>query len=138
MGRGAAAGVAQLLAGQPVAGRPAAREPVWGMWHQDSFWFSSSKGSRKSRNLNADPRCMVTTEDPVDPVIVEGGAELITEPGLLETMLAMENAKYGTSYGIEMLDPALNSSWRIRPVWAFGLRGDDFTGSPTRWDFGSA
>jgi hypothetical protein len=124
------------LASRWPDGRPHVM-PVWGMWHQDSFWFSSSKGSRKSRNLSADPRCTVTTEDAVDPVIVEGVAELITELGQLETMLALENAKYGTSYGVEMLDPALNSSWRVRPVWAFGLRGDDFTGSPTRWEFGS-
>jgi hypothetical protein len=26
--------------------------------------------------------------------------------------------------------------FRVRPVWAFGLQAGDFTGSPTRWDFG--
>lgn len=122
------------LASRWPDGRPHAM-PVWGVWHQDFFWFSSSNQSRKSRNLAADPRCVVTTEDAPNPVIVEGAAELIRDPQDLETILTLENAKYSTDYGIEMLDPALNSTWRVRPNWAFGLREDDFTGSPTRWEF---
>lgn len=107
--------------------------PVWGLWHERAFWFSSSKGSRKARNLAADPRCVVTTEDAADPVIMEGSAELVTEPEALATMLALENAKYDTNYTIDLLDPDVNSVYRVRPRWAFGLRHDDFTGSPTRW-----
>lgn len=113
-------------------GRPHAM-PVWGLWHERAFWFSSSKGSRKARNLAADPRCVVTTEDAADPVIMEGSAELVTEPEALATMLALENAKYDTNYTIDLLDPDVNSVYRVRPRWAFGLRHDDFTGSPTRW-----
>ena len=109
--------------------------PVWGMWHEDSFWFSSSKPSRKARNLTADPRCMVATEDAVNPVVVEGQASLVTDRDELAMMLALENAKYSTDYGIETLDPAINSTFRVRPRWVFGLRTDDFAGSPTRWDF---
>jgi len=108
---------------------------VWGMWHEGEFWFSSSKPSRKARNLTANPRCVVATEDTENPVVVEGTARLITSPQELALMLTLENAKYSTSYGIEMLDPALNASFRIRPIWAFGLQAGDFTGSPTRWDF---
>ena len=115
-------------------GRPHSM-PVWGMWHEGMLWFSSSKPSRKSRNLAADPRCVVTTEDALDPVVVEGTAELITDPGQLAAMLALENAKYETDYGIEMMDPALNSCFRIHPRWAFGIEHGDFTGSPTRWEF---
>ena len=114
-------------------GRPHAM-PVWGLWHERAFWFSSSKGSRKARNLAADPRCVVTTEDAADPVIMEGSAELVTEPEALATMLALENAKYDTNYTIDLLDPDVNSVYRVRPRWAFGLRHDDFTGSPTRWN----
>lgn len=115
-------------------GRPHAM-PVWGMWHQEEFWFSSSNGSRKARNLLVNPRCMVATEDAENPVILEGTARLITSPPELDLMLTLENTKYSTSYGIEMLDPTLNASFRVRPSWAFGLQAGDFTGSPTRWDF---
>jgi hypothetical protein len=115
-------------------GRPHAM-PVWGIWHEGAFWFSSSKPSRKSRNLSADPRCVVTTEDAENPVVVEGIAELVAGPDDLATLLALENAKYSTDYGIEMLDPIANSAFRVRPLWAFGLKAGDFTGSPTRWEF---
>ena len=115
-------------------GRPHAM-PVWGMWHQEEFWFSSSNGSRKARNLLVNPRCMVATEDAENPVILEGTARLITSPPELDLMLTLENTKYSTSYGIEMLDPTLNASFRVRPSWAFGLQAGDFTGSPTRWEF---
>jgi len=30
--------------------------PVWGMWQESAFWFSSSKDSRKARNLAANTR----------------------------------------------------------------------------------
>ena len=113
-------------------GRPHAM-PVWGLWHEGALWFSSSKGSRKARNLAADPRCVVTTEDAADPVVMEGSAELVTEPEALATILTLENAKYDTNYTIELLDPDVNCVYRVRPRWAFGLRHDDFTGSPTRW-----
>jgi hypothetical protein len=115
-------------------GRPHAM-PVWGIWHEETFWFSSSKPSRKSKNLSADPRCVVTTEDADNPVVVEGIAELIAGPNDLATLLALENAKYSTDYGIEMLDPVANSAFRVSPLWVFGLQAGDFTGSPTRWDF---
>jgi hypothetical protein len=115
-------------------GRPHAM-PVWGMWHEDEFWFSCSKLSRKSKNLTTNPRCVVATEDANNPVVVEGTARLITSRQQLALMLTLENTKYSTNYGIEMLDPAVNASFRIRPAWAFGLQAGDFTGSPTRWDF---
>jgi hypothetical protein len=117
-------------------GRPHAM-PVWGVWDDGSFWFSSSRRSRKARNLAADPRCVVTTENAVEPVVVEGTAEVITDTQALTRMLALENAKYSTDYSIELLDPAVNATIRVRPRWAFGLAEGDFTGSPTRWVFES-
>lgn len=115
-------------------GRPHAM-PVWGMWHDGAFWFSSSKPSRKSRNLAANPRCVVTTEDALNPVVVEGTAELLSDLRDLEELLTLENAKYETDYKIELLDPAVNSCFRVTPRWAFGIKHGDFEGSPTRWVF---
>src|SRR4051794_15037421 len=109
--------------------------PVWATWHAAALWFSSSNGSRKTRNLLLDPRCVLTTEDPENPVIVEGAAELLRERPDLETLLAIENAKYATSYGFEMVDPQLNSAFRLRPARVFGLRSAAFNATPTRWDF---
>ena len=109
--------------------------PVWAIWHAEALWFSSANGSRKAQNLRNDPRCVLTTEDPENPVIVEGTAELLRNPADLETLLAIENAKYGTSYGLEILNPEENSAYRVRPKWVFGLRSEAFTETPTRWIF---
>src|SRR3954471_19860601 len=49
--------------------------PVWGVWLGGRLWFSSALSSRKARNLAADPRCTVTTDDAQNPVVVDGVAE---------------------------------------------------------------
>jgi PPOX class probable F420-dependent enzyme len=115
-------------------GRPHAM-PVWGIWSDDSFWFSSSVRSRKTRNVGADPRCVVTIEDALDPVVMEGTARVITDMDAVARFLELINAKYETDYALEFLDPAVNATIEVRPGWAFGLLHDDFSGSPTRWVF---
>jgi len=77
----------------------------------------------------------VTTEDPLEPVVLEGVAEVVTDHEALTRFLAGINAKYATTYGPELSDPAVNATFRIRPRRVIGLTEDDFTGSPTRWTF---
>jgi PPOX class probable F420-dependent enzyme len=109
--------------------------PVWGMWDDSTFWFSSSASSRKTRNLADDPRCVVTTEDARDPVVIEGTARIYTEPAVLQRVIDLMNAKYATGIELSFLDPAVNATIGVRPQRVFGLRSADFTGSPTRWVF---
>ena len=109
--------------------------PVWAVWYQARLWFSSSNGSRKARNLGAEPRCTLSTGDPLEPVVVQGRARRVTDRAALATMLAEENAKYGTSYGADMVDPAANSVFSLAPDWVFALDSRDFSGSPTRFIF---
>lgn len=110
--------------------------PVWGVWHDDSLWFSSGGRSRKIRSLRANPRCAAATQDPEEPVVVEGVAEIVTEHAGLADFIARTNAKYDTDYGVDFLDPAVNATVRVRARWAFALTEEDFAGSPTRWTFG--
>jgi hypothetical protein len=110
--------------------------PVWAVLFDDRLWFSSSKRSRKARNLFTNPYCSVTTDNPAEPVVAEGRVELVTDLAVLETVLAAENAKYETDYGPELLDPNANSFFALSLEHAFGLVQADFTGSPTRWAFG--
>jgi PPOX class probable F420-dependent enzyme len=110
--------------------------PVWAVWDGVLLWFSSSLDSRKVRNLRGQPHCCVTTEDPTEPVVLEGEATIETDPAAIRRYLDEMNAKYETAYGPEFLDPAVNATVRIRPRQAIGLRQEDFTGSPTRWTLG--
>ena len=45
------------------------------------------------------------------------------------------NANYEVAYRVDFLDPAVNATIRLRPRWDFGLKEEDFTGSPTRCRF---
>jgi PPOX class probable F420-dependent enzyme len=112
-------------------GRPHSM-PVWGVWDGEAFWFSSGNRSRKARNLGADPRCVVTTEDASEPVVIEGDADIVREQDAIAPVAELMNSKYG---GITVEFLAANATIRVRPRWAFGIAHDDFTGSPTRWDF---
>jgi PPOX class probable F420-dependent enzyme len=115
-------------------GRPHAMA-VWAVWHDGSLWFSSSLRARKIRNLRAEPRCVVTTQDADNPVVLEGSGEVVVDSEAIATFLALSNRKYATDYPIDFLHPAVNATVRVRPRWVFGLRQGDFTGSPTRWVF---
>jgi Pyridoxamine 5''-phosphate oxidase. len=96
--------------------------PVWGMWDDSTLWFTSSAGSRKVRNLTADPRCCITTEDASDPVIIEGTAHISTELPVLRRVVDLMNAKYRTDYRVDFLDPAKNATIGVRPRRVFSMR----------------
>jgi general stress protein 26 len=109
--------------------------PVWGVWDTGALWFSSAVRSRKVRNLSAEPRCVVATENTWEPVVVEGMAEIVREVGSLARFIGLTNTKYETDYGVDFLDPDVNATVRVTPTWVFALSEDDFEGSPTRWTF---
>ncbi|MBO2453887.1 pyridoxamine 5'-phosphate oxidase family protein [Actinomadura barringtoniae] len=115
-------------------GRPHAM-PVWGCWSGEAFWFSSSRPSRKIKNLRDNADVVVTTEEAENPVVIEGRAEIVTDPVDLQRFIDMVNAKYDTGYRVDFLDPEVNAVVAVRPQWAFGLQQEDFKGSPTRWGF---
>lgn len=109
--------------------------PVWGVWAEDALWFSSSRASRKARNLVAHPDCAITTDNAYEPVVIEGAGELIDDLGTISDFVARVNQKYKTDYSTDFFKPPANLCFRVRPSWAFGLTEADFTGSPTRWVF---
>lgn len=102
--------------------------PLWGLWLDDRFCFSTAITAVKSRNLVADPRCAVTIEDGHHAVIVEGTAKL-TE---LEEVPGFTKA-YEDKYG-ETIDQG--PIWTVTPTVAFAFREDEtFSTSATRWEF---
>jgi PPOX class probable F420-dependent enzyme len=109
--------------------------PVWGVWDGTAVWFSTSNGSRKSCNLLADPRCTLTTDDALNPVILDGRVELLTDAASIERAIALVNEKYATNYDVSFQDPNVNRTFRFTPEVGFGLLESDFAGSPTRWTF---
>jgi PPOX class probable F420-dependent enzyme len=109
--------------------------PVWGVWDDGALWWSSSVPSRKARNVEANPRCTIATDNAWEPVVIEGVAIVVTDPDALARFIRLENEKYDTDYGVDFLDPSVNATFRVGPSWVFSLTEDDFEGSPTRWSF---
>jgi PPOX class probable F420-dependent enzyme len=109
--------------------------PVWGVWLDGRLWFSSGLRSRKARDLAADPRCTITTDDAQNPVVVDGVARQVTDAGGIAAFLDAANAKYHAGMTPDFLDPHVNGTFAVRPERVILLTHDDFTGSPTRWTF---
>ncbi|MGH3670591.1 MAG: pyridoxamine 5'-phosphate oxidase family protein, partial [Pseudonocardiaceae bacterium] len=77
------------------------------------------------------------TQDPEEPVMLQGIAEVITERERIAEFLAASNAKYAANAELDFLDPAVNATVRVAPRTVIGLKESDFEGSPTRWRFPS-
>jgi hypothetical protein len=102
------------LATTRPAGRPH-MAVVWGIWLRDHFYFFTGATSRKARNLAANPSCVVCPEQTDEAVIVEGVAEVVTDPPLLRTFAEAYAAKYQ-----EEVETAKFVTYGVRPVIAFG------------------
>ena len=101
--------------------------PVWGAVTGETLCLFSERRTVKARNLAADPRCSIATDNAYEPVIVEGDAFEVTDEEQLRYALDLENRKYDTDYGDEMIDTASNTWFRLRPDVVFSLDENDFT-----------
>ena len=107
--------------------------PVWGCWDDAGLWFSSAPGSRKVRNLVERDSVTVATEDPRNPVVVDGVAEVVADHDAVTRFAGALNDKYGTGYPMTFFET--NALVLVRPRSAFAVADDRFTESPTRWSF---
>jgi hypothetical protein len=99
------------------------------------LWFSCSRRSRKARNLEANPVAVATTDDPANPVIIEGDVAKVRDWDSIAAFAQWCDTKYETTYGVEFFGDPNNACFRIEVTAAFGISGQDFTGSPTKWVF---
>jgi Pyridoxamine 5'-phosphate oxidase len=119
------------LATASGSGRPHAM-PVWGLWLDDRFVFSTARGSRKSKNLVENPYAVVHLESGDEVVALEGGVEEIREPKILERLAGA----YGLKYSIEIkFEDPHSVVYALVPNRAFAWRESDYPESATRFTF---
>jgi nitroimidazol reductase NimA-like FMN-containing flavoprotein (pyridoxamine 5'-phosphate oxidase superfamily) len=111
-------------------GRPHAM-PIWGIWIDGAFYFSTDRQSRKARNLARNPRCIVCNERAEEAVIVHGKAEELQDMELVREL----GKPYHRKYKPWKLDPALGAIFAVRPTLALGMYEKKFDTSATRWKF---
>ena len=104
--------------------------PVWGVWADGHFVFSTGAGSRKAKNLARNRRCVVCTENAAEAVILEGRAKV------LDPKIAVERygAAYRRKYAPYTLDPKMGTIFEVAPRVAFGMCEKRFRDA-TRWTF---
>src|ERR1700719_1544692 len=102
--------------------------PVWGVWLDDAFFFSTGRKSRKGQNLAANPACTITTDDGQEAVIVEGLATQATDAAEQERVAIAYKKKY-------KMDPRSMGEpiFRVQPSRVFGFVEKTFPQSATRW-----
>jgi len=121
-----------LVATTRPDGRPHVM-PVWGLWLDDAFYFSTGRQSRKAQNLVANPHCVISTDRADEAVILEGVAEEITDRASLSPFYKAYKEKY--DWDLEEMGFDKEPVYIVRPHVVFGIRERDFTSSATRWTF---
>ncbi len=116
-------------------GRPHAT-PVDGLWLEDQLYFGGSPGTRRNRNLAANPAVCVHLESGADVVILHGDAHELRAPDRsLSVRLSEASVKkygygpkpeeYGKTPGVFVLRPRMVLAWKNFPKDATRWRFED-------------
>ncbi|HWO72233.1 MAG TPA: pyridoxamine 5'-phosphate oxidase family protein [Dehalococcoidia bacterium] len=114
--------------------------PVWGVWLDGSFFFSTAASSRKAKNLRSDPRCALSVENGLEPIVVEGTARPVEDAATLERAADAYSRKYDWPLRVRnggVYDSGGNGGplFRLEPETCFGMTESDLARTATRWRF---
>jgi PPOX class probable F420-dependent enzyme len=119
---------------------------IGALWTDGAFWFETGRTSRKGRNLARDPRCALSVAVEEFDLVVEGAAELVTDPDVVARMAALWAAEgwparvddSGTAITAEYSAPSAGPPpwhvYRLTPHEATALQTVE-PGGATRWTF---
>lgn len=125
-------------------GRPHAM-PCFAAWSGSSFFVASKATARKSRNLDANPSCVLAKDAGDAHLVIEGQVRRVRDAeGLRRAAEAMLRIydwptrplgdELDADYGAPTSGGPPYRVYEIVPVRAFGLPLDE-TFAPTRWQF---
>jgi hypothetical protein len=118
--------------------------PVFAAWANTSFFIASKDRARKSRNLEAEPRCVITTDTGDLHIIVEGIARHVRDDATLQQAVEAFQVVYDwptridgnhldADYGAPTSGGPPYEVYEVRPIKAFGFPTDGESTTPTRW-----
>lgn len=111
-------------------GRPHAM-PVWGVWFEEKFYFSTDPNSRKGRNFATNPEIVVHLESGDDVVIFEGRIRQLADMELISRM----GETYFAKYGFKLEPGPAFGIYNLQPHTVYAWLEKDFSKSATRWRF---
>jgi hypothetical protein len=120
--------------------------PLFGAWNGTGFFITSKETTRKSRNLDAEPRCVLSTDTGDLHMIIEGIARQVRDTETLQRASDTFRDAYGwptwvAGDQLDADDGAPTSGgppyavFEITPTRAFALPTDGEKSTPTRWTF---
>lgn len=120
--------------------------PVLAVWSQSVLYVASKGTARKSRNLAADGRCVITTDTGDLHLIVEGVARRVDDEATLRRAsdvfkaiydwpTVVDAGKLDAEYGAPTSGGPPYDVFEIVPTKAFGFPTDGESLTPTRWRF---
>ncbi|HUR22818.1 MAG TPA: pyridoxamine 5'-phosphate oxidase family protein [Acidimicrobiales bacterium] len=120
-------------------GRPHAL-PVWGVWDdgENRFAFSCGPRSRKARNLQANARVAIMTEDTVECLSLQGCAAVVLDTARQDVWIARYMAKYrpmSADLSAEFIRQNLIVEFEPEGALAVIERDEEFATRATRWRF---
>ena len=119
---------------------------IGSLWVDGAFIFETGRTSRKGRNLARDPRCTISIALDTFDLVVEGEAELVTDPAVVADVAERFRAEgwpaqvdeSGTALTAEYSAPSAGSPpwhvYRVVPQTATVLSTVE-PGGATRWTF---
>jgi hypothetical protein len=124
-------------------GRPHAAG-IGPVWHDGDLYFTSGPGTRKARNLAANPACTISVRLEGIDVVFEGEARRTTDNATLEAVVAVFNAggwpaevegdAFTAPYSAPAAGPPPWHLYRFEIQTAFGTATAEPYGA-TRWRF---
>jgi hypothetical protein len=115
-----------------------------GVWEDSKVYLVSGPGTRKSRNLNANPNCVVSVSLPGLDLVIEGKAVRVTDETTLKRLAGRYAAQgwpatvadgaFTAPYSAPSAGPPPWNLYAITPVTAFGVASAEPHGA-TRWQF---
>jgi hypothetical protein len=117
---------------------------VGAVWVDDALYFTSGPGTRKSRNLAANPACSVSVRLRGMDLVLDGDVHRVTDSATVERLAAVFRASgwQATAEGDEITAPHSAPSagpapwylYRLTLRKAVGVASAE-PGGATRWDF---
>ena len=110
--------------------------PVWGVWFEDRFWFSATTDALKVRNIAHNPNVVITGEDTVNVVSIEGTAARVDgRRDVADRWAARYEADHDRREELATFFLTGGAVFEVTPIRAFGLieSAERFASSATRW-----
>ncbi len=124
-------------------GRPHAAR-IGALWHDDTLYFTSGAGTRKSRNLAVTPACTISTSLEGIDLVLEGEVSRVTDQPTLEALAArfraggwpaeVEGDAFTAPYSAPSAGPPPWDLYRFTFHTVFGVATVEPYGA-TRWRF---